>query len=460
MTNRKLQFDLAYLPMGWARDVAVSIDASGTISSVERDSDAKDAERVKGIALPGVPNVHSHAHQRAMAGLAERSGPGPDSFWTWREVMYGFLDKMGPDDLEAIAAQLYVEMLKAGFTAVGEFQYLHNQPGGTPYYRRAEMSLRTVAAARQAGIGITSLPTLYAYGGFGGAPHQGRQDRFHNDANGFLRIVEALREEAANDLNQSVGISPHSLRAVTAELLEEVIAGLDAMLPTAPIHIHVAEQTKEVHDCKDWSGGKRPVEYLLGEFPVSERWCLIHATHMTPDETAGVAHSGAVVGLCPTTEANLGDGLFPSDEFLRQGGRIAIGSDSHISVSPTEELRVLEYGQRLYHRARNVLASGPDVSTGRSLLDNVLAGGAQCLNRRIGALRAGSRADIVVLDDEAPILAGRSGDAIIDSWIFSGNQPAVKDVFVGGTCVVADGRHIDEDNILNNYRATVERLAE
>ena len=458
--NRKLQFDLAYLPTGWARDVVVSVDETGDISKVDTGTRVKRAKRVKGVALPGLPNVHSHAHQRAMAGLAERSGQGSDSFWTWREVMYGFLDKMTPEDLEAIAAQLYVEMLKSGYTAVGEFQYLHNQSDGTPYEQTGEMSLRTVAAARQAGIGITSLPTLYAYGGFGGAPHEGRQKRFHNDAARFLNIVETLNQAARDDPNHNVGISPHSLRAVTADLLNEVTAWLDAILPDAPVHIHVAEQLKEVEDCVEWSGGARPVEYLLGEFPVSERWCLIHATHMTPDETAKVAHSGAVAGLCPTTEANLGDGLFPAVEFLKQGGRIAIGSDSHISLSPAEELRVLEYGQRLYYRARNVLAAGPDISTGRTLVDRVLAGGAQSLNRNIGVIAPGARADIVVLDDTTPALAGREGDAIIDTWVFFSGQPVISNVFVGGEQVVSEGRHVCEDKIFKAYRAAIGRLAD
>ena len=460
MTHRKLQFDQAYLPSDWASDVVIHVDAAGDISDIETSTRSDDAERMSGVALPGVPNVHSHAHQRAMAGLAERSGPGPDSFWTWREVMYGFLDKMGPEDLEAVAAQLYVEMLKSGFTSVGEFQYLHNQPDGTPYDRAGEMSLRTVAAASDAGIGITSLPTLYAYGGFGGAEATGRQNRFFNDADSFLAIVESLQQGADGDANQSVGISPHSLRAVTADLLQEVVTGLDAMAPGAPIHIHVAEQTKEVDDCVAWSSGARPVEYLLDHFPVSDRWCLIHATHMTRDETSAVARSGAVVGLCPTTEANLGDGLFPAPDYLREGGRIAIGSDSHISISPVEDLRVLEYGQRLIHRARNVLADGPDVSTGRSLLDRVLSGGARCLGRRIGRLEPGARADVIVLDTSSPLLFGRQGDALIDSWIFSGNQPCVSDVFVGGRHVVQDGRHIRQDEIAQNYRSTIKRLTD
>ena len=458
MMDRKLLFDTAYLPDGFADDVLISIDGAGEITAVEPGGTALDAEWVKGIALPGVPNVHSHAHQRAMAGLAERSGPGPDSFWTWREVMYGFLDRMTPEDLEAVAAQLYVEMLTSGFTSVGEFQYLHNQPDGSAYDTRAEMSLRTVAAASETGIGITSLPTLYAYGGFGGADPAGRQNRFLNNAESFLKIVETLHHAGADDLNQSLGISPHSLRAVTPELLGDVVKGLDAMTGGAPIHIHVAEQTKEVDDCIAWSGGKRPVEFLLDTFGVSDRWCLIHATHMTPEETRAVAASKAVAGLCPTTEANLGDGLFPAEDYLAAGGRIAIGSDSHISVSPVEDLRLLEYGQRLVHRARNVLSGGPERSTGRNLLDRVLAGGAQCLGRPIGALKAGCRADIIVLDPDNPVIAGREGDAVIDAWIFSGNQPAVRNVYVGGVQLVRDGQHFKQDDIFRRYRAALDRL--
>lgn len=460
MSHRKLHFDSAYLPTGWAEDVCIEVDAEGDISAISVETGRNDAEHVAGAAMPGVPNVHSHAHQRAMAGLAECSGPGPDSFWTWREVMYGFLDKMGPEDLQAVAAQLYVEMLKSGFTCVGEFQYLHNQPDGSPYDTVGEMSLRTVAAAAEAGIGITSLPTLYAFGGFGGQDAAGRQARFLNDADGFLKIVEALSHSAQGDRNQAIGISPHSLRAVTHELLSDVIDGLDRIASGAPVHIHVAEQTKEVDDCIAWSGGKRPVEYLLDTFPVSERWCLIHATHMTQEETAAVARSGAVAGLCPTTEANLGDGLFPAVDYLAQNGRIAIGSDSHISVSPVEDLRLLEYGQRLHYRARNVLADGPETSTGRSLLDRVLAGGAQCMGRRIGALETGARADIVVLDATSPLLYGRNSDSVIDAWIFSGNQPLVSDVFVGGTRVVTEGRHVREHEILQSYRAAIDRLSE
>jgi formimidoylglutamate deiminase len=313
---------------------------------------AEGALRVSGIALPAMPNVHSHAHQRLMLGLAERAGPGADSFWTWREAMYGFALRLSPEDLEVVAAQLYVEMLKAGFSVVGEFQYLHHQPDGTPYANPAEMSLRCLAAAEAAGIAITILPTLYAHGGFGGQPPATGQRRFINGAEGFLKIVDRLSIQAEN--MQRVGISPHSLRAVTPPLLREVMAALP---PDAPIHIHVAEQAKEVEDCLA-ACCRRPVEMLLAEFDLSSRWTAIHATHMTAGETAALARSGAIAGLCPTTEANLGDGIFPATDYMKPGGMIAIGSDSHITVSPAEDLRMLEYSQRLRDRARNALASG------------------------------------------------------------------------------------------------------
>jgi len=458
MTERKLKFSTALLADGWARDVVVEIDADGYVSAVIPGRAATDAEAIAGIAIPGVPNVHSHAHQRAMAGLAERSGPGADSFWTWREVMYGYALTMGPEELEAIAAQLYVENLKAGFTAIGEFQYLHHQPDGTPYDEPAEMSLRCVSAAGQAGLAITMLPTLYAFGGFGGQPSTEGQRRFINDAGRYLAILDTLFQVAAAEpARRQVGISPHSLRASTAELLSEVIAGLDSHDEAAPIHIHIAEQVKEVDDCVAWSG-LRPVEYLLDHFPVSERWCAIHATHMTAEETERLARTGCIAGLCPTTEANLGDGIFNAGLWQRESGAIAIGSDSHITVSPAEDLRMLEYSQRLKLRARNVLAGGPDRSTGRTLFEAVLAGGAKCLNQPMGAIAEGKRADIVVLDADHPALAERQGDAVLDAWIFSGGDACVRDVFVAGDHLVEDGHHRDEARIFDTYRAAMRKL--
>jgi formimidoylglutamate deiminase len=402
-----------------------------------------------------MPNVHSHAHQRFMLGLAERAGPGADSFWTWREAMYGFAHRLSPDDLQAVAAQLYVEMLKAGFSVVGEFQYLHHQPDGTPYEDPAEMSLRCLVAAEEAGMAITVLPTLYAYGGFGGQQPADGQRRFINDADGFLRIVERLEKGSKGSALKRVGISPHSLRAVTPELLRRVIEGIDFH---APIHIHVAEQVKEVEDCLAFCG-LRPVECLMREFELSERWTAIHATHMTPKETNALSLSCAVAGLCPTTEANLGDGIFPAVDYMAARGEIAIGSDSHISVSPAEDLRMLEYSQRLRDRTRNALAGGPGHSTGRTLFNAVLKGGALSMVQPVGAIAPGMRADIMVLDHEHPSLFGRSGDDALDTWIFSAGNAAVKDVFVAGRHVVKERHHIHEDAIAARFRAALRRLA-
>jgi len=446
MKSTKLHFSSALTSQGWQDDVTVTVDADGMIAAVSSGEAAPAT--VRGIALPAVPNVHSHAHQRFMLGLAERAGPGTDSFWTWREVMYGFALKLGPEDLEAVAAQLYVEMLKSGFSVVGEFQYLHHQPDGAPYADEAELSLRCLAAAEQAGIGITLLPTLYNFGGFGGQPSVAGQRRFVNGADRYLRIYQRLHNACASHPLRRLGISPHSLRAVTVDLLQTVIAGIDT---TSPIHIHVAEQTKEVDDCLAWCG-KRPVELMLGSFDVSPRWTAIHATHMTEAETVALAKAGAIAGLCPTTEANLGDGIFPADRFLRAGGAAAIGSDSHISVSPAEDIRMLEYSQRLRDRTRNALAAGPGQSTGRSLFDALLKGGARSMTQPVGAIAPGCRADIAVLDPDHPALIGRSGDAALDTWIFSGGNSCIRDVFVAGKHLVRDRHHIREAEIAANFR--------
>jgi formimidoylglutamate deiminase len=453
MTQGKFRFTSALTSSGWQKDVSVSVDQNGMIESVA--AGAKDGTLITGIAIPAVPNVHSHAHQRLMMGLAERAGPGADSFWTWREAMYGFALKLSPDDLEAVAAQAYVEMVKAGFSSVGEFQYLHHQPDGSAYDEPAEMSLRCISAAEQAGIAITMLPTLYNYSGFGGQAATSGQRHFVNDADRFLEIYGTLNDVCKANPLRRLGISPHSLRAVTPELLRTVLNGI---ADEARVHIHVAEQVKEVEDCLAWSG-KRPVEFLLDEFEVSSRWCVIHATHMTAGETQELAKSGAIAGLCPTTEANLGDGIFPADTFMKQGGGIAIGSDSQITISPAEDLRMLEYSQRLRDRTRNALASGAGASTGRSLLEAVLKGGSACLDQPVGAIAVGRRCDIAVLDDGHPAMTGRECDAALDTWIFSAGNAAVKDAIVGGSQVVKDRRHINEDRIQKKFAETVGRLS-
>ncbi|MDJ0944360.1 MAG: formimidoylglutamate deiminase [Kiloniellales bacterium] len=452
----KLFAESALLPAGWRRDVRFEIDAEGSLAAVEPQASAEGAMRLAGPALPGLPNLHSHAFQRAMAGLAERAGPGDDSFWTWREVMYGFLERLEPGQIEAIAAQLYVEMLEAGYTAVGEFHYLHHDPRGEPYADLAETSRRVIAAAARTGIGITQLPVLYRHGDFGGGAAGPGQRRFLNDPERLLRLVESLAADHRDDPQVRVGAAPHSLRAVTEAELTELLAGLAALDAQAPVHLHIAEQQKEVQDCIARSG-QRPVEWLLGRFEVDARWCLVHATHVTEEETRRLAETGAVAGVCPTTEANLGDGIFPARAFLEAGGRLGIGSDSHISVSPIEELRWLEYAQRLTARARNLLV-GEGASVGGSLYRWALKGGAQALGRPIGRLAPGCRADLVVLDPKVPVLLGKQEDGLLDALVFAGNVNPVRDVMVGGRWRVEQGRHRERDAVFENYRKALKFL--
>jgi formimidoylglutamate deiminase len=452
----------ALLPTGWAERVLFSFDSAGFFVRVEPGSTPSPSdESIGGIALPGVPNLHSHAFQRALAGLTERRGDdAEDSFWSWRETMYAFLARLEPDDVEAIAAQLYVEMLRAGYTGVAEFHYLHRTPKGTLYDDPAEMSRRLVAAAETAGIGLALLPAVYMTGDFGSAPPNEGQRRFLMDPPGVARLLEALRPTLAAPAAggaRRFGLALHSLRAVPPAALSDALALVRGMDPGAPVHIHAAEQRKEVDACVSWSGA-RPVEWLLEHAPVDERWCLIHATHVTGDEVRRLAAARAVAGLCPTTEANLGDGLFPLRDYLGAHGFFGVGSDSHVSVSPVEELRWLEYGQRLVSGARNVASGFPHASTGRSLFEGAVAGGARALGVHTGALEVGRRADLIVLDAEHPALAGRTGDALLDSWVFAGNRATVRDVLVGGRWVVRDGHHAREEPVLARYRETIRRL--
>lgn len=401
------------------------------------------------FALPGMPNLHSHAFQRAMAGLAERRGPGDDSFWTWRETMYGFASRIGPDELRAIAAQLYVEMLKAGYTRVCEFHYLHNAPDGAPYADHAAMSRAIIEAARETGIGLTLLPVLYMTGGFDGRPLSDRQRRFGLSVDGYLLLLESL--SALESPGMRVGIALHSLRAVPEAAMREV---LDAPVARGRvIHIHIAEQIGEVQDCLGIRGA-RPVQWLFEHAEVDARWCLVHATHLDDQEMRAIAKSGAVAGLCPTTEANLGDGLFPLANYLDADGTFGIGSDSHISVSPVEELRWLEYGQRLVTRHRNIAARKPGASVGETLWAGALRGG-----RQAAGMHEASARDVIVLDDASPLLAARDEDSVLDTFLFAGNTPLVRDVMAGGEWVVRDFRHKAEDRIAADYRAAVEALA-
>ncbi|KAB2913706.1 MAG: formimidoylglutamate deiminase [Hyphomicrobiaceae bacterium] len=447
-----LHVSSALLETGWHRNVLFTVEGRMIVDIAPDVAPPPAAERLQGIAVPGVANVHSHAFQRAMAGLAERRGPEDDSFWTWREIMYRFLAVMTPNDVEAVAAWLYVEMLEAGFTSVGEFHYLHNAPDGARYADPAEMGSRIVAAAEAAGIGLTLLPCFYAHGGCGGLPPVPGQARFLSDLDGFARLVDASRRHVARLDGANLGIAPHSLRAVDARELRALVAAH----PVGPIHIHAAEQTREVDECTAWSGA-RPVEWLLDNMGVDARWCLIHCTHMTDKESRRLAQSGAVAGLCPITEANLGDGIFEAPRYLGAGGRFAIGSDSNVRISLGEELRTLEYGQRLRERKRNRLGP-PGSSTGRHLFDAARRGGAQALGLSSGALAAGNAADIVILDDTSPALVARTGDAVLDSWTFAAGDGIARDVYAGGRRVVAGGRHVRRDEIRARFTRTLARL--
>ena len=449
---------LALLPGGWARNVRLDVDPSGVLSAVSPAASEAGALRLAGPVLPGVCDLHCHAFQRAMAGLTERRSATADSFWTWRDVMYRFAARLTPDDLEAIAAQLYIELLKGGYTSVCEFHYVHNDEDGRAFANPAEMSERLVRAASRVGIGLTLLPVLYQTANFGGVPPHDGQRRFVSAVDAFLELFRALRDLSAGDANVRLGIAPHSLRAVPPEALRDAIRGLDAIDRTAPIHIHVAEQTKEVDDCVAWSG-RRPVEWLLANQAVSPRWCLVHATHLADTEIAALVGSGAVAGLCPTTEANLGDGFFSLPAFLGQGGAFGIGSDSNVSTAAIEELRWLEYGQRLLHRRRGVAASAATPSPGLALYQGAVAGGATASGRPIAGLAPGQRADLLVIDADTPFLCGRDPDELVDAVVFGGNANAIRDVFVGGRQVIDQGRHAHEGAVLAAYRATAVRLA-
>jgi len=449
MAEPALWFEHALVADGWADRVRIEV-LNGVVSSIRADTDPRPGDDRGGIAAPGLPNLHSHAFQRAMAGLAEVRGPEGDSFWTWRELMYRFVGDLTPDDVEAIAAQAFLEMLETGFTRVGEFHYLHHGPDGRAYDDVAEMAARIASAADETGIGLTLLPVFYAHSGFGGAPPTLGQRRFVNDVDGYQRLHEAAREAVRGLPDAVVGVAPHSLRAVTEDELR-VVSAL-----AQPIHIHIAEQVKEVDDCLAWSGA-RPLEWLQDRFAVDDRWCLVHATHITEGERRRMATRGAVAGLCPITEANLGDGVFPAARYLKEGGAFGVGSDSNVRIDAAEELRLLEYGQRLTRRARNVLASGEGASTGAALYRKALTGGAQALGvPQPAGLAVGAAADIVSLPAGHEAYAGRSGDAWLDSRVFAAGP--VEHVWRRGRRVVEHGRHHARERIAGRYRAVLFRL--
>ncbi|MCA9736726.1 MAG: formimidoylglutamate deiminase [Gemmatimonadota bacterium] len=445
--------ETALLPAGWHRNVVLHYDEAGTLVAVRPDADPADHPRAGGAVLPGVPNLHSHAFQWGLAGRAERGQPDGDSFWSWRSEMYRFLAELDPDAVEAIATALYLEMLEAGYTTVVEFHYLHHAPDGRPYDDRAEMALRLGRAAERTGIRLTLVPVVYEAGGFGQplAPEQGRFRLTLYEALGLLERLEAA------GFAHPLGLGLHSLRAVRSETVRDLVEDRTLLARPRTLHMHVAEQRQEVEECVARLGA-RPIEWLLEAADVDARWCLVHCTHADAAEVTGLARSGAVVALCPTTEANLGDGIFPFAEYERAGGRWGIGSDSHISVDPVEELRWLEYEQRLVTGHRNVLTAGTSRSTGRALVDGALAGGWSAAADNVGRLEPGGRADLIVLDADHPRRRGRMDDALLDAWIFSGGDSAPAHVMVGGRWVVRERRHVERETLAAAVDPVLARL--
>jgi formimidoylglutamate deiminase len=445
----------ALLDDGWQGDVVLSIDDAGLIANIApRTRDSAPAETLKGPVIPAMPNVHSHAFQRAIAGRTGlASATRDDTFWTWRQAMYAALERLDADAFEAIAAQAYVEMAKAGYAAVGEFHYVHHDPHGKPFSDPAELAWRIVGAAETAEIALTLLPVFYAHGDFGGAATAPAQRRFVHSVYTFEKLCDALAR-GAQARHYVLGMAPHSLRAITPQELEKLLHAVPA---NAPIHIHAAEQTREVDDCCRWSG-MRPVEWLLAHAHVDARWCLVHATHMTDREVEALAASGAVAGLAPSTEADLGDGIFPGEAYARANGRFGLGSDSNTLIDPFAEARQLEWSQRLRLRRRNVMVDASAAPVGHALWRAAARGGAQALGLASGRLAPGLRADLIVLDVDDPALAEQPLASVLGAAIFGPCRRPVRDLMCGGRWIVRDGHHAREQDVLRRFRAALARI--
>jgi len=440
----------------WQTDKTLLINSDGFIDAIDDGKDP-NATILRGSVIPGMVNCHSHAFQRAFAGYCEYRGDSADSFWSWRDIMYRFVAKISPEDAYHIANFVFVEMLKAGYTSVAEFHYLHHQANGAHYDDPAEMSHQIINAATSSGIGLTHLPVLYSYAGFGEKKPAKAQARFIHSTEDYLELVSCLNREYSAQKNFNLGIAPHSLRAVSDSQLNEIIPFIRGLNNQTPIHIHIAEQLQEVDDCVAHFG-KRPIEWLLDNFQVDENWCLIHATHLSDSEIRSLANSGVVIGICPTTEANLGDGIFPASEYLNHGGKFAIGSDSHIAINIADELRTLEYGQRLTRHQRAVLTDKNCSSVGQYLYCKAAEDGAKAIGQNVGSIKVGKKADLVILDNDHPSLFNKSKSFILDAAIFACNQLPVKDVFVAGVQVINDGGHLLDESVLTNYKTLLDRL--
>lgn len=457
----KLYAETILIGSQWQSNKTLTLSSDGTIMSI-CDGQESEAVILAGPVIPGMVNCHSHAFQRAFAGFSEYRGAATeggdkDSFWSWRDIMYRFVAKMTPEDAHVVAQFVYIEMLKAGYTSVAEFHYLHHQNDGVFYDDPAEMSHQIIQAAFSTGIAITHLPVLYTYSGFAEQKPSEAQGRFIHQTQEYINLISQLDQAYSNENLFKLGIAPHSLRAVSDSQLNEIVPFIRTIDKHAPIHIHIAEQMQEVNDCiKHYQ--QRPVEWLLNHHTMDENWCLIHATHLTQSEVEDIANSGAVVGICPLTEANLGDGIFPTAEYLKQGGQFAIGSDSHIGINVADEIRLLEYAQRLTKNERAVLVSENCSSVGQYLFSKAAADGAKAINQNTGSIQVGKRADLLVLDNEHPSLFSKTKSRILDAAIFACNQLPIKDVYVAGKRVVESGSHKMESDVIEKYKAVLQRL--
>jgi formimidoylglutamate deiminase len=442
----------ALLPEGWVSNVRLHWDASGNISSVESAAVADPYEVQHSYVSPGMSNLHSHAFQRAMAGMTEIAGDGPDSFWTWRDLMYRYALAISPEQMQVIAAQLYSECLRHGYTSVCEFHYVHRAPAGEFYSDIAETSRQVIAAANHTGMGITMLPVLYSYADFNDLVLRDDQRRFNTNVEQILQIIQSLENQRCDQVE--VGVAPHSLRAASTVQISELVASLPA---GRPIHIHIAEQMREVNACIA-ATGKRPVELLFDTQNVDERWCLVHATHLNKSEVASMAASKSVAGICTSTEGNLGDGFFDLPDYIAANGRFGVGTDSHASQSLVEELRWLEYGQRLHSQGRNIASVAGQRRVGDFLWQRCLEGGAQATGRRVGKFAVGARADMLIFDDQHPNLQDLPVQDLLNTVIFASNDNMIRDVYVGGQLVVEGGRHRNQSKIQSDYAACMRQL--
>jgi formimidoylglutamate deiminase len=440
----------------WESGFQLDIDNSGLITKVSSDVSIEESEFIDGSVVPGMPNIHSHAFQRAMVGMTEFGDDRNDNFWSWRSSMYQLAAKIEPEQLYFVASQLYMEMLEAGYTSVVEFHYLHHQNNGKKYTNPAQMSEAIIRAASDTGINLTLLPVLFMRADFDDNSLKKEQKRFHHSIDDYLDLLFTL-SGSSNHPDIKTGIAFHSLRTVTKDAMQQILNSLDNSSSNTPVHIHIAEQEKEVRDCLAHEGA-RPVQWLFDHFSVNDNWCLIHATHVEPSELVSISSSACTVGLCPTTEANLGDGIFPVQEFLQLDGSIAIGSDSQTSINPMEELRWLEYGQRLIKRERNLAKSKDELHTGKSLWNSAVHGGAKAAGQSVNGIKPGNLANLIVLDDKHPALYGKKENFLLDSAIFASNSNPVKDVMARGKWLVKDGHHILSEKITRDFRKTITEL--